>query len=59
MLQWLATRASRPEFDQAATAIEKAIDASLQDAATRTPDLGGKLGTRAFAAHVAGLVAKA
>jgi len=26
------------------------------DAATRTADLGGKLGTRAFAAHVAGLI---
>ncbi len=59
MLQWFATRLSRPEFEEAATAIENAIDKSLQDAATRTPDLGGRLGTRAFAAHVAGLVGKA
>jgi 3-isopropylmalate dehydrogenase len=56
LFEWLATRHKRAEFDQAAKAIESAIDASLQEAATRTPDLGGKLGTKAFGKHVAGLI---
>ena len=56
LFEWLAARHKRPEFDLAARAIEAAIDASLKDAATRTPDLGGKLGTQAFGKHVAGLV---
>ena len=59
MLQWIATRDSRPEFDEAAKAIEAAIDKSLQNAATRTADLGGNLGTRAFTQQVAGLIQKA
>jgi 3-isopropylmalate dehydrogenase len=56
LFEWLAARHKRSEFDQAAKAIESAIDASLKDAATRTADLGGKLGTRAFARHVAALL---
>jgi 3-isopropylmalate dehydrogenase len=56
LFDWLAERHKRPEFDQASKAIEAAIDASLKDAATRTPDLGGKLGTRAFGKHVAGRI---
>jgi len=57
LLEWLATRHSRPELDQAAKAIESAIDASLKNEDTRTRDLGGRLGTQAFAKHVAGLIA--
>jgi 3-isopropylmalate dehydrogenase len=53
MLDWLATRESRPEFEQAGKAIDAAVDACLQDKATRTRDLGGPLGTKAFAAAVA------
>jgi 3-isopropylmalate dehydrogenase len=56
LFEWLAARHKRPELGQAAKAIESAIDASLKDPATRTADLGGKLGTRAFARHVAGLI---
>jgi len=56
LLEWLAVRHKRPELEQAARAIESAIDASLKDPATRTADLGGKLGTRAFAGHVAALI---
>jgi isocitrate/isopropylmalate dehydrogenase len=37
----------------AADAIEAALDAALSSPDTRTPDLGGALGTRAFAAHLA------
>ena len=56
LFEWLAARHRRPEFEQAAQAIEAAIDSSLQNAATRTADLGGKLGTKAFTRHVAGLI---
>jgi len=52
MLEWLAGRERRPEFAQAAKAIEAAIDACLQDKATRTRDLGGTLGTQAFTKEV-------
>jgi len=52
LLEWLAARHRRPEFEQAAKAIETAIDASLQSPATRTADLGGKLGTKAFTRQV-------
>ena len=53
LLVWLADRHKRPEFATSAKAIEAAIDAALKDAATRTADLGGKLGTKAFAAEIA------
>ena len=53
LLEWLGTRHSRPEFAPAAQAIEAAVDAALNNPRTRTPDLGGQLGTRAFAAQVA------
>lgn len=56
LLEWLGTRHSRPEFGRAAQAIETAIDAVLKDPATRTADLGGTLGTQAFAAEVASRV---
>jgi len=53
LLEWLAVKHQRPEFDVAAKAIEAAIDAALQSPETRTVDLGGKLGTRAFTAKLA------
>ena len=48
MLMWLSARLNRPEFARAGAAIEKAIDLTLDDPATRTGDLGGILGTKAF-----------
>lgn len=56
LLEWLAARHARPEFGAAAQAIEAGIDAALKSADTRTADLGGKLGTQAFARHVAGII---
>jgi 3-isopropylmalate dehydrogenase len=53
LLDWLAARHSRPEFDQAAKAIEAAIDDALKKPETCTRDLGGTLGTKAFAKHIA------
>ena len=40
-----------------AQAMEQAVDMTLADPAARTRDLGGKLGTEAFAAAVAKAVA--
>jgi isocitrate/isopropylmalate dehydrogenase len=53
LLDWLALKHQRPEFRAAAKAIESAVDAALQKPETRTPDLQGKLGTRAFGAEIA------
>ena len=57
LFEWLAERHKRPEFAKAAAAIESAIDAALQSPETRTSDLQGKLGTRAFGAEIAKRVA--
>ena len=53
LFEWLAARHQQPAFAQAAQAIETAIDAALQNPDTRTADLKGKLGTQAFARHIA------
>src|SRR6187402_1477496 len=53
LLDWLAQRHQRPEFAAAAKEIEAAVDSTLKDPATRTADMGGKLGTQAFAKVVA------
>lgn len=52
LLEWLGRRHGRPQFLEAAGAIEKAVDEALQNPETRTSDLGGRLGTRALAEHV-------
>ncbi len=54
LLDWLGSRHGRTEFTEAAAAIESAVDTALSRPETRTPDLGGALGTQAFAAQVAG-----
>lgn len=48
LLAWIGRRRGRAEFAAAAAAIEAAVDALLASPATRTADLGGALGTRAF-----------
>ncbi len=55
LLEWHATRRGNAAAGAAALAIHAAVDAALADPATRTPDLGGQLGTRAFAQRVATL----
>jgi isocitrate/isopropylmalate dehydrogenase len=57
LLAWLGTRHGVPRLEQAGTAIDAALDAAIADPATRTPDLGGALGTAAFAKVVAGHLA--
>jgi 3-isopropylmalate dehydrogenase len=50
LLQWLGLRHDRAEYVTAQRAIDAALDALIADPARRTADLGGTLGTGAFAA---------
>jgi 3-isopropylmalate dehydrogenase len=59
LLRWLAERRNQPSLLQAADAIDKAVDGALANVATRTPDLGGPLGTKAFAKVVVGSLTSA
>jgi 3-isopropylmalate dehydrogenase len=52
LLRWLAGRHGAPGLARAAAAIEAAVDAVLADPAARTPDLGGPLGTAAYAGRI-------
>ena len=49
LLEWLSIRHANEAFARAHSAIESAVDSLLADPARRTADLGGNLGTRAFA----------
>jgi 3-isopropylmalate dehydrogenase len=53
LLEWLGRRHKNAACAEAAQKIEAAIDSALNDPATRTVDMGGKLGTQAFAKVVA------
>lgn len=57
LLDWLAEKRGLPAYAEAAKAIDQAIDTALATPETRTADLGGPLGTRAFAARIASAVA--
>jgi len=48
LLGWLGRRHGRAAFGEAERALESAVDELLTDPATRTRDLGGSLGTRAW-----------
>ena len=52
LLEWLAERHRRPDLAAAAARISAAVDHTVANPATRTADLGGPLGTRAFTAAV-------
>ena len=58
LLEWLAIRHGRAEFAQANAAIEQALDRALADPSTRTRDLGGTLGTRAFTQAVCSILGR-
>jgi isocitrate/isopropylmalate dehydrogenase len=57
LLDWLAEKRGRDELAKAARAMEAAVDGALVRPDTRTVDLGGPLGTAAFAKVVADAVA--
>jgi len=53
LLEWMAARRGNDAMAAAAKKIDAAVDATLKNPATRTADLGGKIGTRQFAEAVA------
>ncbi len=53
LLEWLGRRHKSAACTEAALKIEAAVDSALKDPDTRTTDMGGKLGTQAFARVVA------
>jgi isocitrate/isopropylmalate dehydrogenase len=57
LLAWLGERRGDAKLARAARAIEAALDRVIADPASRTPDLGGSLGTDAFGNKVAEAVA--
>ena len=59
LLAWLGERRSDERLAKAAAAIDEALERTIADPQARTPDLGGPLGTEAFAARVAGELSKA
>ena len=56
MLDWMGRRHGSNALNEAAAAIERAIDQALQSPSTRTRDLQGGLGTRDFARVVADMI---
>lgn len=58
LLDWLGHQHDLSDMKNAARCIETAVDAALADPASRTADLGGTLGTRAFTAAVAAQLEK-
>jgi 3-isopropylmalate dehydrogenase len=53
LLEWIAARRATETCARAARAIDAAVDSVLTNPRTRTPDLGGTMGTREFALAVA------
>lgn len=52
LLDWLGRRHGNKTLITGAQLIEHSLDALLCDPASRTPDLGGKLGTKAYATRL-------
>jgi 3-isopropylmalate dehydrogenase len=52
LLAWIGERRNDDRLTRAANAIEDALERVLADPAGRTRDLGGPLGTKAFAERV-------
>lgn len=59
MVAWLGDKRGDAKLKQAAKAIELAVDKVLENPATRTADIGGKIGCKAFATAVADAVLNA
>lgn len=57
MVAWLGDKHNDPVLTRAAKAIEVAVDQVLENPLTRTADIGGSIGCKAFATEVANAVA--
>jgi 3-isopropylmalate dehydrogenase len=56
LIDWMGQKHGKPALEQAAAAMSAAVDRVLENPASRTPDLGGKTGTKAFGQQVADAV---
>ena len=56
LLTWLGERRGEPNLVRAAEAIETVLDRAIADPASRTGDLGGSLGTKAFTARLVAMI---
>ena len=48
LLDWIGVKRQNAAFAQAGKAMHAAVEAVLANAETRTPDIGGRIGTQAF-----------
>jgi len=53
LIDWLGHKRGLPAYAQAAEAMDAAVDKVLEDPASRTSDIGGTLGCKAFGERVA------
>jgi 3-isopropylmalate dehydrogenase len=53
LVQWMGEHRQAPALFEAGAAIHAAVDRMLENPATRTADLGGTLGCKAFGEAVA------
>jgi len=56
LLQWMGEQRNNSSLVAAAAEMDRAIDVVLENPEQRTPDLGGKLGTKAFGEAVAKVI---
>jgi isocitrate/isopropylmalate dehydrogenase len=56
LLDWMSTEYNKPVLLEAAQCISNAVELAIANPATRTRDLGGSLGTQAFADVVVGAI---
>ena len=56
LLEWLGEHHRRAAYRDAGVAVHRAVDTVLADPQTRTADIGGQVGTRAFGAAVGAAV---
>jgi hypothetical protein len=59
LLAWLGDRRNDERLRHAAIALEDALDRAIAYPFSRTTDLGGPLGTKAFGQRVAALISDA
>jgi 3-isopropylmalate dehydrogenase len=52
LLNWLGKQNKAANFSNAGNALQNAIEATLANPTTRTRDIGGSIGTKAFSAAV-------
>ena len=53
LLEWMGAHQNKPDLSEAGAALSAAIDKTLDNPATRTTDLGGTLGCKAFGEAIA------